>query len=284
MHSTPALSASSADAPLQGTTIERRELGAARRADRHQVLRHLPQRHPPGQGRVGRLDLPDGPRPRDRRRRRRGRRRVSASSRSATASASAAWSTPAASASTAWPARSSSASRARVPNLQRPRVRRRAHLRRLQPARSSSRTRFVVKHPRWPRASGRRAAAVRRHHDILAAEALARRRGDEGRDRRHGRPRPRRRADRGRDGRRGDRAEPDAQQAGGRAALRRQALLRDIRARARSRSSQSSFDLILNTVSANLDLDAYLRLLRVDGTLVTRRRALGARHRSTPSR
>jgi alcohol dehydrogenase (NADP+) len=32
---------------------------------------------------------------------------------------------------------------------------------------------------------------------------------------------------------------------------------------------RSSFDLILNTVSANLDLDAYLRLLRVDGTLVS---------------
>jgi uncharacterized zinc-type alcohol dehydrogenase-like protein len=32
---------------------------------------------------------------------------------------------------------------------------------------------------------------------------------------------------------------------------------------------QSSFDLILNTVSANLKLDAYLRLLRVDGTMVT---------------
>jgi alcohol dehydrogenase (NADP+) len=31
---------------------------------------------------------------------------------------------------------------------------------------------------------------------------------------------------------------------------------------------QSSFDMILNTVSANLDVDAYLRLLRVDGTLV----------------
>jgi uncharacterized zinc-type alcohol dehydrogenase-like protein len=31
----------------------------------------------------------------------------------------------------------------------------------------------------------------------------------------------------------------------------------------------SSFDLILNTVSANLPLDLYLRLLRVDGTLVT---------------
>ena len=32
---------------------------------------------------------------------------------------------------------------------------------------------------------------------------------------------------------------------------------------------RGSFDLILNTVSANLDLDAYLSLLRVDGTLVT---------------
>jgi alcohol dehydrogenase (NADP+) len=31
---------------------------------------------------------------------------------------------------------------------------------------------------------------------------------------------------------------------------------------------ESSFDMILNTVSANLDVDAYLRLLRVDGTLV----------------
>ena len=29
-----------------------------------------------------------------------------------------------------------------------------------------------------------------------------------------------------------------------------------------------SFDLILNTVSANLDLDAYMSLLDVDGTLV----------------
>jgi alcohol dehydrogenase (NADP+) len=32
---------------------------------------------------------------------------------------------------------------------------------------------------------------------------------------------------------------------------------------------RSSFDLILNTVSANLDLDRYLQLLRVDGTLVS---------------
>jgi len=32
---------------------------------------------------------------------------------------------------------------------------------------------------------------------------------------------------------------------------------------------RGGFDLILNTVSANLNLDAYLRLLRVDGTMVT---------------
>jgi alcohol dehydrogenase (NADP+) len=35
------------------------------------------------------------------------------------------------------------------------------------------------------------------------------------------------------------------------------------------RQLKGSFDLILNTVSANLDLNAYLRLLRVDGTMVT---------------
>ena len=34
------------------------------------------------------------------------------------------------------------------------------------------------------------------------------------------------------------------------------------------RELAGSFDFILNTVSANLDMDAYLRLLRVDGTLV----------------
>ena len=33
-------------------------------------------------------------------------------------------------------------------------------------------------------------------------------------------------------------------------------------------SSANTFDLIINTVSAPLDLDAYLRLLRLDGTLV----------------
>ena len=38
--------------------------------------------------------------------------------------------------------------------------------------------------------------------------------------------------------------------------------------RATFKELRSSFDLILNTVSANLDVDRYLSLLRVDGTLV----------------
>jgi len=38
--------------------------------------------------------------------------------------------------------------------------------------------------------------------------------------------------------------------------------------RATFKELQSSFDMILNTVSANLYVDSYLRLLRVDGTLV----------------
>jgi uncharacterized zinc-type alcohol dehydrogenase-like protein len=39
--------------------------------------------------------------------------------------------------------------------------------------------------------------------------------------------------------------------------------------RATFKQLKNSFDLILNTVSANLDLDRYLSLLRVDGTLVS---------------
>jgi len=39
--------------------------------------------------------------------------------------------------------------------------------------------------------------------------------------------------------------------------------------RATFKELRSSFDLILNTVSANLELDRYLSLLRVDGTLVS---------------
>ncbi len=38
------------------------------------------------------------------------------------------------------------------------------------------------------------------------------------------------------------------------------------------------FDLILNTVSANLDVDAYLSLLRIDGTLVNVERPLSRTH------
>ena len=61
---------------------------------------------------------------------------------------------------------------------------------------------------------------------------------------------------------------PVAEEDGGRAAPRRRPLLRDQRPRRPSVTLQGSFDLILNTVSANLDLSQYLSLLRVDGTLV----------------
>ena len=47
---------------------------------------------------------------------------------------------------------------------------------------------------------------------------------------------------------------------------------------------RSSFDLILNTVSANLTLDAYLRLLRVDGTMVIVGAAVGSPTGSVRSR
>ncbi len=138
MPATPALSAPSAGAPFEQTTIERREPAARRRPHRHRLRRHLPLRHPPGPRRVGRRassrwspatrSPASSPRSAPR----------SPASRSATASASAASSTPAASASTAWPARSSSASRA----TSRPTTARdydgEVDLRRLQPRRSSS--------------------------------------------------------------------------------------------------------------------------------------------------
>ena len=46
-------------APFEPTTIERRDLGPARRPDRHQVRRHLPLRHPHRPRRVGPSQLPD---------------------------------------------------------------------------------------------------------------------------------------------------------------------------------------------------------------------------------
>jgi len=73
--------------------------------------------------------------------------------------------------------------------------------------------------------------------------------------------------DRPRDGRRGHRAVPVAEEAGGRAATRRRSVLRDQRPETFEKLA-GSFDLVLNTVSAALDVSAYLSLLAVDGALV----------------
>ena len=70
-----AYAAPSATEPLAPTTIERRDVGPARRPDRDQVRRHLPLRHPHRPRRLGPAALPAGPRPRDRRHRHRGRLR-----------------------------------------------------------------------------------------------------------------------------------------------------------------------------------------------------------------
>ena len=51
-------------------------------------------------------------------------------------------------------------------------------------------------------------------------------------------------------------------------ALRRRRTTTPRATRTRSSSSANTFDLIINTVSAPLDMGAYLRLLRLDGTLV----------------
>ena len=53
MAATPALSAPSVGAPFERTTIERRELGERDVQIEIKLLRHLPQRHPPGQATSG---------------------------------------------------------------------------------------------------------------------------------------------------------------------------------------------------------------------------------------
>ena len=197
----------------------------ARRRHRHRLRGHLPLRHPPGPRGVGPGPLPDGARSRDRRHRPRGRLRGHASTRSATGSASAASWTPAASARTARPARSSTASRARSPTYNgkgydgEPTF--------------GGYSRGVVVDENYvlgiPEGIDLDVAAPLLCAGItlvLAAEALGRRAGQEGRHRRHGRPRPHGRQDRARPRRRGDRAQPDAVQAGGRHAARRRPLLR----------------------------------------------------------
>ena len=121
--------------------------------------------------------------------------------------------------------------------------------------------------PGRARPGRRRAAAVRRHHDLLAAAALEGRRGPEGRRRGPRRARPHGREVRAR-----------LRRARRRCSRPRPARPRTRSGWARTRSwsrrtprempkHAGSFDFILDTVSAPHDLNAYLELLKRDGTL-----------------
>ena len=127
---------------------------------------------------------------------------------------------------------------------------------------------YVLSHSRGHLARRGRAPALRRHHHLLAAEALGRRPRQEGRRRRNGRARPHGRQDRSRPGRRGHRHQPDALEAGRRPASSAPTTTTPRATRRPSRDLRSSFDLIINTISADMDIDAYARTLRLNGTMV----------------
>ena len=101
------------------------------------------------------------------------------------------------------------------------------------------------------------------------AEALGRRPRQEGRHRRHGRPRPHGRQDRHGHGRRGHRAQPGPVQGGGRPPLRARRLPRDQRTAAIFEDLRGQFDLIISTIGADFDVDAYLSLLQPFGAFVS---------------
>ena len=111
-------------------------------------------------------------------------------------------------------------------------------------------------------------AALRRDHALLAAEEVGRRPGPQGRHRRDGRPRAHGRPDRARARRRGHGAQPVAVQGGptgGRLGADHYYATSDP---ATFRALRGTFDLIISTVSADLDIDAYVRLLAFEGSFV----------------
>ena len=209
MSATPALSTPSAGAPFEQTTIERRALGERDvsieiefcgicHSDIHQVRDEwggsiFPM--VPGHEIVGR--------------RHRASATASSASQPATASASAAWSTRAATCEYCEAGEEQFCTKGAVLTYNG-----RDHDGEPTYGGYSRQIvvdeRFVVQVPDAIELARRRAAAVRRDHDVLAAAPLGRRRRQQGRRRRHGRARPRRRADRRGARRRGDRAEPDA--------------------------------------------------------------------------
>ena len=171
MSHTAALVTAAAGAPLEPALIERRALRDDDVADRRQVRRHLPQRHPPGPRGVGRGHLPDGAR----------------------ATRSPASSSAVGSAVTKLQGRRPRRRRLHGRLLRRVRVLqgrrgavlhqgRRADLQRHGLRRRDRRCggysqqvvvneRFALRHPRRHRARCRGAAAVRRHHDVQPAAA-----------------------------------------------------------------------------------------------------------------
>ena len=267
MSATPALSAPSAGAPFDVTTIQRRELGEQDvlidikfcgicHSDIHQVKDEwggsiFPM--VPGHEIAGVVSAVGSACHEALARRPRGRR--------------AAWSTPAASASTARRVRSSSASRERSQTYN-------GREYDGEPTFGGYSQQVVVdrplrrQDPRQPRAAGRGSAAVRGDHHLHAAEALADRRGRT------------KVAVIGMGGL-GHVAVKIAAAMGAEVTVLSQTLSKQedgLRFGAkhyyatseerRSRELAGSFDFILNTVSADLDINAYMRLLRVDGTLV----------------
>ena len=128
---------------------------------------------------------------------------------------------------------------------------------------------FVLRIPESLDFEQRRAAAVRRDHHLLPAAALAGRAGHEGGRGRHGRPRPPRRQARPRHGRRGDRAVADPVEAattvcGSAPTPTTRPATRHTFDRAREQLRPDHQHRL-----APIDLNAYLRLLRRDGTLVS---------------
>ena len=254
-----AYAAPSATEPLVPTTIERRDVGPNDVLIEIKYAGHLPLRHPHRPRRLGCEHLPAGRRPRDRRHRRRGRLRGHQARRSATASASAAWSTPAASARTASPAWSSTASRATSSTYGGRRPRRHDHPGRLLHPR---RRRRGLRAARSPRRIPFDAAAPLLCAGITTYSPL-----------RHWNAGPGKKVAVVGLGGLGHMAVKIAHAMGAEVTVLSQSLRKQddgLRARApttttpratrtRSRQLANTFDLIINTVSAPLDLDAYLR-------------------------
>ena len=177
-YSAKAYSAASATSPLASDHDPAPRPDRTRRADRDPLLRHLPLRPSLRPRRVARCDARRStPACRATRSSAASRRsgRPSRSSRRATSSASAAWSTPTAPAPTAEAGLEQFCPNQVLTYGSPGQARDRAgHLRRL--LRQHRRGRALrPAHPVQPRPRRCRAAALRRHHDLLAAASLGRR-------------------------------------------------------------------------------------------------------------